>query len=79
LLAQHTDESLLVVTHQVVLRVLLAGVLGLPLCHARDSRFDNASLSVVSLDAGRTTVLAVNDTSHLANLALTYAPPRLAG
>jgi hypothetical protein len=38
-----------------------------------------ASLSVVSLDPGRTSVLAVNDTSHLASLALAYAPPRPAG
>jgi phosphoserine phosphatase len=68
LLAQHTGESLLVVTHQVVLRVLLAGLLGLPLCRARELHFDNASLSVVSFDAGRTTVLRLNDTTHLANL-----------
>jgi broad specificity phosphatase PhoE len=67
-LARHPDESLLVVTHQVVLRVLLAGLLGLPLCRARELRFDNASLSVVSCDTDRTTVLAVNDTSHLADL-----------
>ena len=68
LLARHSGESLLVVTHQVVLRVLLAGLLGLPLCRARDLCFDNASLSVVSSDASHTTVLAVNDITHLTNL-----------
>jgi broad specificity phosphatase PhoE len=68
LLTQYADGSLLVVTHQVVLRVFLAGLLGLPLCRARELRFDNASLSVVSCDSNRTSVLALNDTAHLAHL-----------
>jgi broad specificity phosphatase PhoE len=69
LLARHSGESLLVVTHQVILRVVLANLLGLPLCRARELRFDNAGLSVVSCDAGRTTVLALNDTAHLDDLS----------
>lgn len=68
LLAHHSGESLLVVTHQVVLRVLLAGLLGLPLCRARELRFDNASLAVIQYDTSRAIILELNDTSHLASL-----------
>ena len=57
------------VTHQVVLRVYLAALLGLSLSRAREVRLANASLSIITRDAGNLTVLALDDTSHLANLS----------
>ncbi len=43
------DQTVLVVAHNAILRVLLLQLLGLPLDHFRRLRIDNASLSVLNL------------------------------
>ncbi len=60
LLAEHAGQSVLVVSHHVVLRVYLAGLLELPPAQARQVRLDNASVSIVVRCAGVTSVQGVN-------------------
>lgn len=67
------DQTVLVVAHNAILRVLLLQLLGLPLDHFRRLRIDNASLSVLNLlppPQGATKPFAIqieslNGVSHL--------------
>jgi broad specificity phosphatase PhoE len=68
LLAQHGGESVLVVAHHVVLRVYLAGPLGLAPGQARRVKLDNGSISVVVRQGQRTSIRTLNDTTHLGTL-----------
>jgi broad specificity phosphatase PhoE len=69
LLAGHEGQSILVVSHHVVLRAYLAGLLGLPPAQARRVTLDNASVSIVIRDGGVTRVERINDVGHLAGSA----------
>ena len=65
LLAAHAGETLLVVSHQQVLRVYLAGLLGLPPAQARRVRLDNCGISVVVAEGDTPRVETLNATAHL--------------
>jgi broad specificity phosphatase PhoE len=65
LAARHGGETVVVVGHGVVNRVLLAHWLGLPLRHARLLPQDNGGLSVVELHGGRAEVRTLNAARHL--------------
>jgi broad specificity phosphatase PhoE len=68
LLAAHTGESVLVVAHHVVLRVYLAGLLGLAPGQARRVKLDNGSISVVVRQGHHTSIRTLNGTTHLSTL-----------
>jgi len=69
LVAQHEAGDLLVVTHNIVGRVLLAGVLGLPLRNARALKLDNCGISVLAIDGSNTlSVQTINSAFHLCEL-----------
>jgi broad specificity phosphatase PhoE len=65
LLADHPGQALLVVSHHVVNRTYLAGLLGLPICQARQVMLDNCGVSVVTSEGGLTTVTTLNAAFHL--------------
>jgi broad specificity phosphatase PhoE len=65
---RHRGETIAVVSHGVVLRVLLAFWMGLPLRYARRVPHDNGGFSVVELDGGAARVRTVNAVRHLAGL-----------
>jgi broad specificity phosphatase PhoE len=65
LLRRHAGESLLVVSHHVVNRTYLAGLLGLPPSHARQVTLDNCGISIVVHEAGAATVATLNAAFHL--------------
>jgi broad specificity phosphatase PhoE len=65
LLADHAGQTLLVVSHHVVNRTYLAGLLGLPVRLARQVVLDNCGVSVVSADGGVGTVTTLNAALHL--------------
>jgi broad specificity phosphatase PhoE len=65
LVGRHTGETVLVVGHGVVNRVLLAHWLGLPLRHARGLPQDNGGLSIVEYRGGSARVRTVNAVAHL--------------
>jgi broad specificity phosphatase PhoE len=69
LLADHAGRTLLVVSHHVVNRTYLAGLLGLPLARARQVALDNCGISVVVRTAEATVVSMVNAAFHLQGVA----------
>lgn len=72
----HPEEVVVVVTHADVVRLALAGLLGLPLDLYQRLAVDPASISAVALADGRVKVLRVNDTGDLAALVPPAAPSR---
>jgi broad specificity phosphatase PhoE len=66
LAARHRGETVVVVSHGVVNRVLLAHWLGLPLRFARRLPQDNAAFNVVALGEHGAKVRTVNQAGHLA-------------
>ena len=69
LLQRHAGESVLVVSHHVVNRVYLAGLLGLPPGRARQVSLDNCGISMVLREDGRTSVTMLNAAFHLQGAA----------
>jgi broad specificity phosphatase PhoE len=65
LVERHPGQTVLVVGHGVVNRVLLAHWLGLPLRYARRLPQDNAGLSTVEFPGGVARVRTVNAVAHL--------------
>lgn len=63
---RHPGETIVVVSHGVVNRVLLAHWLGIPLRFARRLPQDNAAFNVISLDEKGGKVRTVNQAGHLA-------------
>lgn len=69
LLQQHAGDSILVVSHHVVNRTYLAGLLGLPMKQARQVSLENCGISVVVRDGAKTTVNMLNASFHLQGVA----------
>lgn len=69
LLKKHVGQSLLIVSHHVVNRTYLAGLLGLLPDQARLVSLDNCGISVVVRAEDTTTVSTLNAAFHLQNLA----------
>lgn len=69
LLCQHAGKSILVVSHHVVNRTYLAGLLGLSPDLARQVKLDNCGISVVVRDGDETKVSTLNAAFHLQGMA----------
>jgi broad specificity phosphatase PhoE len=69
ILARHEGSTVLVVSHHIVNRIYLAGVLGLGPARARAVSLDNCAISIVHRDHGRTTVGTLNAAFHLQGVA----------
>jgi broad specificity phosphatase PhoE len=65
LLRQHTGQTVVVVTHNVVNRVILAPLLGLPLKQARSIHQDNCGVNVIQCRGGETKLITLNSVGHL--------------
>jgi broad specificity phosphatase PhoE len=65
LLERHSGQSIAVVAHNVVNKMVLTHTLGLPLSEARRLRQDNCCVNVLSFHAGLLQVVTVNSTLHL--------------
>jgi broad specificity phosphatase PhoE len=66
--ARHPGETVVLVAHMVVNRVLLCTVLGLDLNHYFDLRQDTCSLNIFRyLGAQRYEIVTLNDTCHMAS------------
>jgi broad specificity phosphatase PhoE len=68
IVARHPDQVVVLVTHVVVCRLLLCSLLGLDNSHFWQFQPATASLSVFEISEGRSTLLSVNDTCHLASV-----------
>lgn len=62
------DETVLIVSHGGVLKVLVCDLLGIDHIHWPQIRFDNASLSIIDTYGERVILSLLNDTSHLRNI-----------
>ncbi len=65
IVATNQDRQAVIVTHEVVVKTLVAHVLGVPNSIYRRFVINNASLSVVQIDNGKARLTTLNDTSHL--------------
>jgi broad specificity phosphatase PhoE len=65
ILERHRGQSVLVVSHHVVLRTYLAGLRGLSPSRAREVSIPNAAISTVVRDESQTRILSLADTRHL--------------
>lgn len=68
LIAEHPGQNLLIVSHHVVNRTYLAGLLGLPMRLARQVTLDNCGVSVVTCESERKMVTTLNAAFHLEGL-----------
>jgi len=66
LAARHAGQVAAVVSHEVVIKVVVAEALGLDYDHLPRVQIDNAALTTVEYDGGRARLLTLNDTAHLA-------------
>lgn len=64
------DKQAIMVTHDVVIRVLVAHILGASNRIYRSFEIGNASLSIVRVADGKARLVTLNDTSHLDNRTL---------
>jgi broad specificity phosphatase PhoE len=69
LLARHEGEAILVVSHHIVNRIYLAGLLGLTLNQAKQVSLDNCGISTVVREDGQTLVSTLNAAFHLQGVA----------
>ena len=69
LLTVHAGQSILVISHHIVNRTYLAGLLGLPLDQARQVTLDNCGISLVIRDGDQTSVSTLNAAFHLQGVA----------
>lgn len=65
ILTRHAGSTVVVVSHHIVNRTYLAGVLGLGPARARAVSLENCGISVVHRDPGKTTVATLNTAFHL--------------
>ena len=69
LAARHPDETVVLVSHMVVCRVLMCAMLGLDNSHYWQVEQDLCAVNAFEVSGGSTTVTLVNETCHLKNLA----------
>ncbi len=65
LAAKHEDDTVLLVTHRVVCKVLLCHLLGLDNSHFWQIAQDTTAVNRFQVVGGRSTVTLINDTCHL--------------
>ena len=68
LAAQHVGQTIVLVSHVVVCRMLVLAALGLDASHFWRIRQENAAISVFEWNQGVYTIVAVNDCCHLAGV-----------
>ncbi|GAB4537003.1 MAG: histidine phosphatase family protein [Anaerolineae bacterium] len=66
--ANHPDQTVVVVTHVVVCRLMLCAVLGLDNSHFWQFEPATASISVLEISGRRRVLLSLNDTCHCQHL-----------
>lgn len=68
LASRHGRETVAVVSHEVVIKVVVAEVLGLDYDHLSRLAIDNAALTIIAYAGESSQLLTLNDTAHLAEL-----------
>jgi broad specificity phosphatase PhoE len=60
LLQQHAGQCIAVVAHQIVNRVIVADLMGLPFAAARRVKFSNGGVTVISTEQGQPHLVSLN-------------------
>ena len=68
ILAANQDKLVVIVSHEVVVKVLVTHILGTTNSIYRRFNADNASLSVLRINDGNAKLITLNDISHLDNM-----------
>ena len=79
LAAAHPNQSIVVVTHADVIKLLVAHVVGMHADHLQRLTIDPCSVSVVSIHEGQVTLVNANDTGGLETLRGRTRPRRSTG
>jgi broad specificity phosphatase PhoE len=66
---KHANESILIVSHRVVNKVLLCAALGLSTAHFWNIKQDTGCINVLEYSSQRFVLCLLNDTSHLGGIA----------
>lgn len=74
ILGGHTGAVIAIVAHGAVNRIVLLTVLGAPLTSYWRLRQDNGAINIVEFTGGRSSVRAVNETAHLADVDVEPPP-----
>jgi broad specificity phosphatase PhoE len=69
LVAEHAGKKVVLVTHNLILRVLLCRLLGAELSTVGHMRCEPGSISIADVREGRYVVRVLNDTGHLRQVA----------
>jgi broad specificity phosphatase PhoE len=69
ILSRNEGATIVVVSHHIVNRIYLAGVLGLGPARARAVSLENCGISIVNRDRGKATVTTLNAAFHLQGVA----------
>ena len=77
--AAHPNQSVVVVTHADVIKLLVAHVVGMHADHLQRLVIDPCSVTVVSLSEGHATLVKANDTGGLETLGRRARPRRSTG
>lgn len=64
-LSRHDDEAAVLVTHQIVIKVLACTLLGLDAGHIWRIQQDNACIDIFDWEKGQYTAVLINGTDHL--------------
>lgn len=72
MLAEHAGETILVSTHDVVLKILLADALSMPMDRINSIWITNASISTIDYSGEFPFLLSLSDASHLGQLATAF-------
>jgi phosphoserine phosphatase len=68
LAARHADETIVLLGHTVINRIILLGVLGLSNDHFWRINQDTCAINVFEMGKGDYTLVSLNDTCHLDNI-----------
>lgn len=60
LLKKHQGEAIAVVAHQIVNRVIVADLMGLPMAPARRVKFSNGGITVISTEHDKPILVSLN-------------------
>jgi broad specificity phosphatase PhoE len=69
ILTREEGRTILIVSHHIVNRTYLAGLLGMPISQARSVSLDNCGISTVVRDGSKTAVTTLNASFHLQGVA----------
>jgi broad specificity phosphatase PhoE len=70
ILSRHDGESVVIVSHHIVNRIYLAGVLGLGPARARAVSLENCGISIVHRAGGKSAIATLNAAFHLDGVAV---------